>query len=116
MQILSKTLVAFAILSFFSLGIVSVSFATRVPLPSSPLHYGRFHGSFKDKMAPMDKRTLNAGMLFEENGELPKPAHSQSTAGSVEHAFLEVTRVTSISRTVLASKVSTCIFQSVLNL
>lgn len=116
MQILGKTLVAFAILSFFSLGIVSVSFATRVPLPSSPLHYGRFHGSFKDKMAPMDKRTLNAGMLFEENGELPKPAPGQLMDGKTSVMPSEGERVFAYSPMNLVSKVSTCIFQSVLNL
>lgn len=116
MRFLSKTLVALAVLSFFSLGIVSVSSATRIPSTTSPLQYGKFHGSFKDKMAPMDKRTLNAGMLFEESGELPKPAPGQLIDGKTAVIACEGEWVFSHSPANLASKVSTCIFQSVLNL
>ncbi len=116
MRVLSKTLVAFGIISFFTLGIVSVSFAARVPSASGPLHYGKFHGPFKHKIPQMDKKNLKTGMLFEEDGELPKPPQGQRPAGGTETIPLQTKQTISTSEIALAPKVSALIFQSVLNL
>lgn len=107
---------AFGILSFFCLGIASVSLAARTPSSSGVLHYEKFHGSFKDRMPQTDRKTLKAGMLFEENRELPKLPHGQLPAANTERAPLQAGRIISTSQIAFVSKVSTCIFQSVLNL
>ncbi len=116
MRVLSKTLVAFGIISFFTLGIVSVSFAARVPSASGPLHYGKFHGPFKHKIPQMDKKNLKTGMLFEEDGELPKPSQGQRPAEGMETIPLQIRQTIYIFQIALAPKVSALIFQSVLNL
>lgn len=116
MHVLSKTLVAFGIISFFTLGIVAVSSATLIPSASGPLHYGKFHAPLKQKLPQMDKKNLKAGMLLEENGEPPKLSQGQRPAEGMETIPLQIRRTTSTFQIALAPKVSALIFQSVLNL
>lgn len=116
MRVLSKTLVAFGIISFFTLGIVSVSFAARVPSSPGPLHYGKFHAPFKRMLPQIDKKNLKVGMLFEEDGELPKLTLGQRPMGGAEAIVLQIRPTISTFQIAPAPKVSTLIFQSVLNL
>lgn len=116
MGLLSKTLLAGAVLSFFTLGLVSVSFATRLPSPTVTLHYGKFHRSLKDRLPQMDKKTLNSGMLFEENGERPNPPIGQTAGARIAANPNCEEKPSGEARASLNPKVSTCIFQSALNL
>lgn len=116
MHVLSKTLVAFGIISFFTLGIVAVSSATLIPSAAGPLHYGKFHRPFKHKLPQTDKKNLKAGMFFEEDGELPKLPLGQWPTGGTETPPLQIRQTISTFQIAFAPKISTLIFQSVLNL
>lgn len=116
MRLLNRALIAFGMVSLFCLGVVSVSFANRVPSGSGPLRYEKFNGSLKDKLPQMDSKTLKTGMLFEEDGELPKLPQDQSPLGSTHYIPLPIGQITFSPQIALTAKVSTCIFQSALNL
>ena len=116
MSKLSKRLAALSIVLFFSLGVLSASFAGRIPFTSGLPKYVKFHRPLKYKLAQMDRKALKTGVLIEADGEPPDMSKDLSGEGKPQQAALQHSGVISTARAVFAPKVSTLIFQSVLNL
>lgn len=113
---LNKTLATLTITIFFGLGSLSVVLAARGPSASGSPRYVKYHGSRQDRLPELDSKTLKTGTLIEEDGELPDLSKDQARTSETVELPLANWRVISIYRVIFAPKVSTCIFQSVLNL
>lgn len=113
---LNKTTVALILLVFFALGSSSVILTARGPSNPRLPRYVNFHGSSKNRLPQLDRKTLNTGMIIEEDGDLVNPSEDQSIAGKIVTLPLQDWSTISISPIIFAPKVSTKIFQSVLNL
>lgn len=113
---LNKSLAAIGILFFFSIGVLSVSFAARGPSKSRLPRYAKSHGPLSNELAQVDRNTVKRGMPIEEDGELPKLSEDFSVVQELGEASLQILWITATSRVVLPPKVSTLGFQSVLNL
>ncbi|GEM_PF-5438538 len=116
MSMLNKTTVALILLGFFAFGSSSVILTARGPSNPRLPQYVNFHGSSKNRLPQLDRKTLNTGMIIEEDGDLVNPSEDQSIAGKIVTLPLQDWSTISTSPIIFASKVSTNIFQSVLNL
>lgn len=113
---LNKTLTTLTIIIFFGLGSLSVALAARAPSAAGLPQYVKYHGSHHDGVPQMDSKTLKTGTLIEEDGELPDLSKDQSEISESAKLPFYNCRIIAASRILLAPKISTCIFQSVLNL
>lgn len=117
-----RRLAALNILFFFTLGVLSVSFAARVPISPGLHRHLKSHGSTRRQLAQVDGKTLKRGtpveedsdISFEEESERKSPFHDSLAVKKSGGALLRNSQNHSISRSISASKVSTNIFQSVL--
>lgn len=115
MSRLSKSLAALSVLIFFVHGIAFASMTIYGPSEFGLPQTVKVHGSPHDGVQ-IGSKTLQAGLLVEEDGEMPILSKDLPVAERTRQLPFERFRVVSTSRIVFAPKVSTYIFQSVLNL